>query len=158
MSSTVKGWPWVAMQFTLLVALLLTPVGWPLPWLVPLRPLGLLLCTLGLTLAGVAAWQLRLRRALTPLPSPRANAELQTGGLYRHIRHPVYSDLLVWTAGVALAAVSGRHFLLFGILWAFFTAKAAHEERLLTQRFSDYAAYSGRTPRFFPRPRCLPLS
>jgi len=156
--ATLRDLSWVTVQVTLLVALLVLPAGWPLPLLVPLRALGLFLGAGGLALTGVAAWQLRLRRSLTPLPSPRANAELQTAGLYRYARHPVYSGLLIWAGGIAIAAASGRHFLLFGILWAFFTAKATHEERLLTQKFSDYAAYAARTPRFFPRPRRLPRS
>jgi protein-S-isoprenylcysteine O-methyltransferase Ste14 len=40
--------------------------------------------------------------------------------------------------------------VLFGILWAFFHAKAAHEERLLALKFSGYPEYAARTPRFFP--------
>jgi protein-S-isoprenylcysteine O-methyltransferase Ste14 len=84
------------------------------------------------------------------MPSPRAGAALLTSGLYRRVRHPVYSGLLVWAFGMAIAAASGLHFMLFGLLWAFFHAKAAHEERLLAQKFSGYSEYAARTPRFFP--------
>jgi protein-S-isoprenylcysteine O-methyltransferase Ste14 len=135
----------------LLAVLLLTPAGWPLSWLAPLRPLGFGFLGLGLAIVGVAAWQLHRRRSLTVLPSPRADAGLQTGGLYQHVRHPVYSGLLACAGGFAFVAASGRHFLLWGMLWALLTAKSVREERLLTQRFGGYVAYAARTPRFLPR-------
>ena len=37
-------------------------------------------------------------------------------------------------------------------LVAVLNAKARREERLLVERFPDYAAYMARTPRFVPRP------
>jgi protein-S-isoprenylcysteine O-methyltransferase Ste14 len=117
---------------------------------VPLRTLGFLVCIAGLALSGVATWQLQAGRSLTPMPSPRAGAALLTSGLYRRVRHPVYSGLLVWAFGMAISAASSLHFVLFGLLWAFFNAKAAHEERLLAQKFSGYPEYASRTPRFFP--------
>jgi len=71
--------------------------------------------------------------------------------LYRRVRHPVYSGLLFCAFGMAIATASLLHFVLLGLLWAFFQAKAAHEERLLAQKFSGYSKYAARTPRFFPR-------
>ncbi len=151
-SSTLKDLSWVIVQLVLLAALLLMPAYGLLPFLVPLRPLGLLVGFAGLVLSGVATWQLHAGRSLTPMPSPRAGAALLTSGLYRRVRHPVYSGLLVWALGMAIAAASGLHFVLFGLLWAFFHAKAAHEEKLLAQKFSGYSEYVTRTPRFFPFP------
>ncbi|MDP1588555.1 MAG: methyltransferase, partial [Prosthecobacter sp.] len=114
-------------QLVLLAALLLMPAFGLLPFLVPMRPLGLLVGIAGLALSGAATWQLQAGRSLTPMPSPRAGAALLTSGLYRRVRHPVYSGLLVWAFGMAIATASGLHFVLFGLLWIFFTAKAAHE-------------------------------
>jgi protein-S-isoprenylcysteine O-methyltransferase Ste14 len=149
-STTLKDLSWVIMQLILLAVLLLMPAYGLIPFLVPLRPLGLLLGFAGLLLSGAATWQLRVGRSLTPMPSPRTGAALLTSGLYRRVRHPVYSGLLVWAFGMAIAAASMLHFGLFGLLWAFFNAKAAHEERLLTQHFSGYAEYAARTLRFIP--------
>jgi protein-S-isoprenylcysteine O-methyltransferase Ste14 len=149
-SAMLKDISWVTVQLVLLAALLLMPAFGLLPFLVPLRPLGLLIGFAGLVLSGAATWQLQAGRSLTPMPSPRTGAVLLTGGLYRRVRHPVYSGLLVWALGMAIAAASGLHFVLFGLLWVFFHAKAAHEERLLAQKFSDYSEYAARTPRFFP--------
>ena len=86
----------------------------------------------------------------------RDGATLLTSGLYRHVRHPVYSGLLVWAFGIAIASASLLHFVLFALLWLYFTAKAAHEERMLEQLFGNYAEYSARTPRFFPFPTYQP--
>ena len=149
-SATLKDLSWVTVQLVLLAALLLMPAFGLLPFLLPLRPLGLLVCITGLALSGVATWQLQAGRSLTPMPSPRTGAALLTGGLYRCVRHPVYSGLLVWAFGMAISAASLLHFVLFALLWIFFNAKAAHEERLLAQKFSDYPEYAARTPRFFP--------
>lgn len=143
----------VIVQLALLAALILSPACGHLAWLGPARPLGLLLGAAGLVLAGLATWQLRAGRSLTPMPTPRAGAVLQTRGLYRQVRHPVYSGLLVWACGVVIAAASVLHFLLFGLLWVVFIAKAKREEQLLNQRFSGYAEYAARTPRFFPVPK-----
>jgi protein-S-isoprenylcysteine O-methyltransferase Ste14 len=149
-SATLKDLSWVTVQLVLLAALLFMPALVLLPFLVPMRPLGLLISFAGLVLSGVATWQLQVGRSLTPMPSPRAGAALLTSGLYRRVRHPVYSGLLVWAFGMAIATASGLHFVLFGLLWAFFHAKAAHEERLLAQKFIGYSEYAAHTPRFFP--------
>lgn len=149
-SATLKDLSWVIVQLVLLAALLLMPAYGLLLFLAQLRPLGLLIGFAGLVLSGVATWQLKTGRSLTPMPSPRAGAALLTGGLYHRVRHPVYTGLLVWAFGMAIATASGLHFALFGLLWAFFHAKAAHEEKLLAQTFSGYTEYAARTPRFFP--------
>ncbi len=151
-SATLKDLSWVTVQLVLLAALLWMPAYGLLPFLAPLRPLGLLVGFAGLVLSGAATWQLQAGRSLTPMPSPRAGAALLTSGLYRRVRHPVYSGLLVWALGMAIAAASGLHFVLFGLLWGFFHAKAAHEEKLLAQRFSGYPEYAARRARFFPSP------
>jgi protein-S-isoprenylcysteine O-methyltransferase Ste14 len=149
-ATTLKDLSWVVVQLILLAGLLLAQAFGLLPFLMPLRSLGLLICIIGLGISGVATWQLRAGRSLTPMPSPRTGATLLTSGLYRHVRHPVYSGLLVWAFGIAVAAASLLHFVLFALLWIFFNAKAAHEERMLIQKFDNYAEYAARTPRFVP--------
>lgn len=155
-ATTLKDLLWVVVQLILLAGLLLAPAFGLLPYLASLRPLGLLISVIGLGISGVATWQLRAGSSLTPMPSPRAGATLLTSGLYRHVRHPVYSGLLVWAFGIAIAATSLLHFVLFALLWIFFTAKAAHEERMLYQKFGNYAEYAARTPLFIPTPTHQP--
>lgn len=116
---------------------------------------GALALLAGLVVAAVALRN--LGDALTPLPEPRPDAELVATGLYRWVRHPIYSGVLTsaagwtllfpswWTAGATVALV------------LLFTLKSRYEESLLRERYVGYAEYASRTPRFVPRPH-RPLS
>lgn len=112
-------------------------------------PVGVLVCAVALRHLGAA---------LTPLPEPRPDADLVATGLYRWVRHPIYSGVLTvatgwtllfpswWTAGTTVALA-----LLFAL-------KSRYEESLLRERYVGYADYARLTPRFVPRPRRrLPL-
>ena len=111
--------------------------------------LGTVLVAAGLAI--VAATAVRLGRALTALPDPKVNANLDTRGPYRYVRHPIYTWVLACAFGVALRNTSILAFALAVLLTMILTAKARFEERLLTRRFADYQEYAARTPRFLPR-------
>jgi protein-S-isoprenylcysteine O-methyltransferase Ste14 len=91
-----------------------------------------------------------LRRGLTATPLPNARAELRTGGLYRFVRHPIYSGLLLTMASITVTSGSGFRLLTLGLLVLLLTVKTRWEERHLTRRFEGYANYAARTPRFVP--------
>lgn len=144
------GWLLVAVQAILIVAVVLTPAGsaWPTPtWVLAT---GWALSSLGAAWALWAAFGLGDR--LTPTPVPRQGGELRTGGPYAHVRHPIYSGVLLIVAGIALRTGSALGLALTVVTVAFFHAKAGFEERLLTERFPGYPAYAEVTPRFVPRP------
>lgn len=144
------GW-WVVAQVPLLALAVVLP-----PWTAradggfghPLQWLGLVLAASGilLVLAGLVA----LGHALTPFPHPRAGAQLVTRGVYRLVRHPVYTGLLVGAFGWALAWLSGAGVAYSALLAVFFDRKARREERWLRSRFPGYADYEGRVRRFIP--------
>ena len=113
------------------------------------RGFGTVLVAAGLAI--VAASAVRLGRALTALPDPKANSKLDTRGPYRYVRHPIYTGVLACAFGVALRNTSILAFALAVLLTVILTAKARFEEGLLTRRFADYPAYAARTPRFLPR-------
>jgi protein-S-isoprenylcysteine O-methyltransferase Ste14 len=105
------------------------------------------------TVAGIALMIIGatgLGRGLTATPLPNAHAQLRTGGLYRFVRHPIYSGLLLTMASVTAASGSGLRLLTLGALFVLLTVKARWEERRLSQRFEGYAQYAARTPRFVP--------
>lgn len=150
-SQTAIGWAFVAVQAVLLVALVLLPTAdsWPTPaWLVIF---GGMLIGLGLVAVGVAA--LRLGAALTPTPVPTERGMLITSGLYRFVRHPIYTGVLIIVIGLVLRSGSLTTLIVGTATVLFFHTKAAWEEAQLSRRYPDYPAYAAVTPRFVPRPR-----
>ena len=141
----------VTAQFVLLLALVLVPRGGG--WVVPpwLRVVAGVLGVVGVVimlLGGTA-----LGRGLTAAPLPNAHAQLRTGGLYRFVRHPIYSGLLLMAGAIAVVSGSVARLVVFAALVGLINVKARWEERQLMRRFPDYAAYAARTPRFLPGTR-----
>lgn len=124
----VVAWPWRAAAF---------------------HPLGLPLLVLAVALG---AWTLTANRPgnFSVFPEPCANAELVTGGPYRHVRHPMYLAVLLAAAGCALGWRTWVHAAAFAVLAIVLHVKAGIEERALLLRFPGYADYAARTPRIVP--------
>lgn len=144
------GWLLVAGQMGLLVALLLLPPGqwWPTPsWL---EWTGLAIGGLGGLWAAAAG--LRLGDRLTPTPVPRDGGHLRTDGPYAHVRHPIYTGVLLIVVGVTLRSGSASVLALAVVTVGFFHGKARFEEGLLAERYPEYPRYAARTPRFVPAP------
>ena len=142
------GWMLVGGQAVLLVVLVFGPSGhaWKVPS--PLRTAGQVMRWVGL--AAVVIGALRLGRAASVHPEPTSRAALRTGGPYRFVRHPIYSGVLLFAAGIAATAGSVLAVLAFGALVGLLSLKARFEERLLARRFAGYAEYARVTPRFVP--------
>jgi protein-S-isoprenylcysteine O-methyltransferase Ste14 len=82
----------------------------------------------------------------------RRQHRLVTTGLYRRIRHPMYSAFWLWAVAQALLLpnwVAGLAGLVgFGTLFVF---RLAHEERMMIETFGDeYRVYAARTKRIIP--------
>lgn len=137
----------VTAQFTLLYAIFVIAIDEPTP--PALYYTGATLIAIGLSILLLAG--LQLGHSLTANPVPKEKAQLVRTGLYARMRHPIYTGLLIATFGSVLqqpAPVKIGFWVLFILLiWN----KAKFEERLLSQKFSDYGAYSKTTGRFFPR-------
>lgn len=144
------AWLLVLVQFILLGLIVLLPDAdtWTLP--VALARAARVAEWVGIIVMVVAATA--LGRGLTAAPLPNSHAKLRTGGLYRFVRHPIYSGLLLFA--VASAILSGSVWVVgaSAALVVLINAKARWEERHLAQRFPGYAAYAARTRRFIPGP------
>lgn len=141
---------WVAAQVVLLGALILLPGGsaWSTPrWL---EVLATVLFFGGLILIGLAA--LGLGSALTPTPVPTKRGSLNTGGLYRFVRHPIYTGVLAVVAAMTIRSGSWLHLAIAAVTVVFFDQKAAWEETRLRASYPGYARYAAATPKFVPRP------
>lgn len=82
-----------------------------------------------------------LGKNLTPYPQPRADATLVSTGVYAHVRHPIYTGVILALAGASLLAGSIAAGLVTGVFLAFFTAKSSVEERALAINVPGYRAY-----------------
>jgi protein-S-isoprenylcysteine O-methyltransferase Ste14 len=115
------------------------------PVLDALKPAGFLLGELGLLLFVVGAVQIYGAKVL------RRGAV--TGGLYRWVRHPQYSALIVLGLGIVL--IWPRFLVLLSFLTMLFLYHllARHEERQCVARYGDaHRDYQARTGMFLPRP------
>ncbi len=151
MSRRHIGWLFVALQFLLLGALVALPPGddWSRPgWLRLLSLLGLIA---GFALIAVSA--LRLGPALTATPVPTASGKLVTTGLFRFVRHPIYSGVLLIVVATAVRSGNLVTVVLAVVLAAFFWIKSSWEEQQLRRTYPDYGDYAAATGRFVPRLR-----
>ena len=85
----------------------------------------------------------------------RESHKLVTEGVYRRVRHPMYTAFWLWAVAQALLLpnwVAGLSGLVgFGTLYFL---RVSHEERLMIEAFGDtYRAYMERTARLIPRLR-----
>jgi protein-S-isoprenylcysteine O-methyltransferase Ste14 len=73
-------------------------------------------------------------------------------GPYRHIRHPIYTGLLVALAGTAVYYGEWRSWIAFALFVAGLWLKASREEAMMAGEFGeDYAVYRREAGMFVPR-------
>ena len=91
-----------------------------------------------------------LGRSLTALPTPVPHGELRTGGLYRFVRHPIYTGVLALSYRAAVPSGNVAVLAAAIALTGWLAVKARWEEQQLRRRYPSYDAYARRTPRFVP--------
>lgn len=96
---------------------------------------------------------LQLNTNLSPFPSPKESSELIQTGLYRYLRHPIYTGILLGGLGWSLFSANGSRLLVVGLLWILFYFKAQYEEGLLLKQFEAYGEYMKRSGMFLPKIR-----
>src|SRR5215208_2191093 len=104
--------------------------------------------------AGLVPWALtRWERDGDPPSALAPTQRLVIGGLYRHVRNPMYLAVGAIIAGQGLILarpVLGAYLVLFFATVATFVR--FHEEPTLTRRFgADYEAYRRAVPGWWPR-------
>ena len=140
----------VAVQFALLAAIFFAPNGTPSA-MTPEWVLGLGSFIVWPGLGIVVMSIFKLGQSLTASPIPRENAELKTDGLYKWMRHPIYTGLMLTTLGISLEAGSVSKMFFVVALMFLFDYKAKFEETFLLKRFPEYRSYMSTTGRFVPR-------
>jgi protein-S-isoprenylcysteine O-methyltransferase Ste14 len=144
-----RGGAWVLGQGVLLGGVILLAVfqrGGGCHPMVAISGAVLLLIGAGVALAGAVA----IGRNLTPFPKPAEQTILVRHGIYRVIRHPLYTSVIAASFGWGLVWESWPAVGVAAVLIPFFHAKARLEERWLRRKFPEYAAYEQQVPRFLP--------
>lgn len=95
------------------------------------------------SLAGLTA----LRRNFGILPEVRG---LVRHGLYRYVRHPVYTGEIITTAGIALPLPSLWAMVVLIVFVVLQYIRTRFEEAALERHFPDYDLYRKKTGRFLP--------
>ncbi len=85
------------------------------------------MCGVYLMIRGV--WD--LKENLTPFVSPVSGNQLVTSGVYDAVRHPIYTGVIFFCAGIAIASDSIEKLVLTAALAYFLDRKADKEEQLL---------------------------
>lgn len=144
-----RGGAWVIGQSVLMIAVVaagpLTPGGWAGGWF---RWAAMGLFSLGAALGISGVWVLRGNRTI--FPHPRPGSALVTHGVYRWVRHPLYSSVMSLSAGWGLWWGSWPTLFAGAALTLLLRLKAQREEAWLQQHFPEYTAYAAKVCRFIP--------
>lgn len=147
MNDKTKGNILVALQFILIAMIVLIAIDEVnVPWI---YFGGVLFIAPGLVILYLGIKQ--LGSSLTANPVPRGGAKLVETGVYKYVRHPIYTGLLLATFGSVVQSMAVVKFMFWVMLVALLIYKAHFEERLLIKTYPDYADYMKRTGRFLPR-------
>ena len=111
---------------------------------------GVLVTTLGV---GIGVWaRLSLGTNWSGMVTLKKDHELIRTGLYKRIRHPIYTGILVGFLGTELIKGQVRGLLGFLILWLSFYFKARREENFLRQEFGEgFEEHARHTGMFLPK-------
>jgi len=83
-------------------------------------------------------------------PMPKQGGKLITSGIYRHVRHPMYSSLFFAGLGLVLCQFSYWKLLAWICLVLTLMLKARLEERALLQHYCEYERYQKTSKAFIP--------
>lgn len=130
------------------MGLVLVASGFP-----PRTPTWVSLSGLIFVAAGAAWFAFGLRALgwnLTVFPRPKRGGALVQHGVYRYARHPIYGGGLLIFVGFGLIS-SWPALAATAVLAYIWIRKSQVEERLLAERFLEYAEYRSRVRgRFLP--------
>jgi len=83
-------------------------------------------------------------------PNLKENSTLITTGIYSHIRHPMYSSVVVMMLAFVIATPIIMEALLWTLLIVVLVLKAKREEYLWTNHNEEYKLYREKTKLFIP--------
>jgi|CoawatStandDraft_6_1074263.scaffolds.fasta_scaffold14926_2 protein-S-isoprenylcysteine O-methyltransferase Ste14 len=149
MKKTSSDYIYVGIQFILFVVYMtpITEITFATGSVLDL--IGITLLTLGISIGLLSVIQ--LNKNLSPFPTPITGGELIETGLYKYIRHPIYTGILSTLLGYGLYSGSGYKIFITITLLVLFFYKSKYEEKKLSSVFSEYPEYMKKTGRFLPK-------
>ncbi|QSS97437.1 methyltransferase family protein [Psychroflexus sp. ALD_RP9] len=79
---------------------------------------------------------LQLKTNLSPFPSPKHHSTLITSGVFKYIRHPIYTAILMVCFSYAMLSSNGWKLMVTIGLFVLFWLKSNYEEQLLQKKIS----------------------
>lgn len=138
----------VGMQIILFAAYIFKPDFLNTEFRIGIKLLGSILFALGMFVVLIAIIQ--LNKNLTVFPTPKKNSNLVSTGLYKYIRHPIYTGIILVTIGFGFYSDSVYRLMVGLLLFVLFYFKSKYEEEKLKKVFPEYSDYMKTTGRFFP--------
>lgn len=86
----------------------------------------------------------------SPFPEPKSGGQFVQKGVYKYIRHPMYTGVILIAVALLLSNPSITAFIVFAALVYILDEKADLEEKLLTKQHSEYKNYQASTKKFIP--------
>jgi protein-S-isoprenylcysteine O-methyltransferase Ste14 len=116
-----------------------SPFEVPMTWVFIL--VGLVLAVVGASTLAMFYTSARWRASKTGF---------QRRGIYRYVRHPMYTGVMTIALGFVVAGPTVWGGVAYLMLVVVTYARALVEERILTEKQPEYTEYANRTKRFIP--------
>ena len=114
-----------------------------------LNTLSTSLIILSIIIGLVAVINMRLSN-LNIVPTLKDKHQLVTHGIYRFIRHPMYTSVLLFCLAFTLTNSHNLSQIIMLVLFVDLIIKSNVEETLLIERFNTYQDYKNKAGRFLP--------
>jgi len=89
--------------------------------------------------------------SLVSLPPWSRGTRVATGGVYKYLRHPLYSSFILLAFGLAVWLDNWIFVAWAAVQFPVWHLSARGEESLMSLDFPEYQQYCRHTPRFIPR-------
>jgi len=142
-----QDYGFVTIQFVLFFCFIFD-FDWSMKLSLTIQKIGVLMAVCGGIIITLAL--LQLNKNLSPFPTPKESASLLQNGLFKYMRHPIYTGIILLFTGYSVSQNSVYKLLISVFLVLLFYLKSNYEEQRLEQKFPDYKQYKKKTGRFFP--------
>lgn len=109
----------------------------------PMPKPGIILCAIGLLTMLLAF--LSIRGVVQIEPEPKEEGHLISSGIYKYIRHPIYTGMAILVCGLFLRRPALLITIASAAVIIFLIVKTRFEEELLKQKYANYAEYKKHT-------------